>query len=116
MLRIDIQRDSRSATLRCHGRIVFGMEIETLRSITMSRRERALEIDLAGIETVDASGLGLLVELQQWASGDGRSLQFTNASPFVGRLVVLTHLYSVLAVVPGASYAAVEQAATALTA
>src|SRR5215467_7307290 len=60
MLRIDIQRDSRSATLHCHGRIVFGMEIETLRSVTMSRTERALEIDLAGIETVDASGLGLL--------------------------------------------------------
>jgi anti-anti-sigma factor len=116
MLRINIERDSRSATLHCHGRIVFGMEIETLRSITMSRRERALEINLAGVETVDASGLGLLVELQRWASVAGRSLQFTNASPFVGRLVVLTHLYSVLAIVPAAGYAAVEQVAAALSA
>lgn len=116
MLRIDIQRDSRSATLHCHGRIVFGMEIETLRSITMSRPERALEINLAGVETVDASGLGLLVELQQWAAGGGRRLQFTNASEFIARLVVLTHLYTVLAIVPSASYSAIEQAATALSA
>src|ERR1700758_1337507 len=116
MLRIDIQRNSRSATLYCQGRIVFGMEIETLRSVTMSRPERALEIDLAGIETVDASGLGLLVELQHWATAGGRSLHFTNASQFVARLVVLTRLYDVLAITPGPNSGSREHAATALSA
>lgn len=115
MLRIDIQRHSRTATLRCRGKIVFGMEIETLRSIAMSRSERVLEIDLAGIEAVDASGLGLLVELQHWATSGGRALRFTNASEFVARLVVLTRLYNVLAITPDWGSESREPA-TALTA
>lgn len=116
MLRIDIQSDSRSATLYCSGRIVFGMEAETLRSIALSRRERRLEIDLAGIETVDASGLGLLVELQHWAAKGGRSLRFTNASEFVVRLVALTRLYNVLTIVPGREYGRGKVACAALIA
>jgi ABC-type transporter Mla MlaB component len=96
---------------------VFGMEIETLRSICMSRPERVLEIDLAGIETVDASGLGLLVELQHWATAGNRILYFTNASEFVGRLVVLTHLYNVLVIAPGSGRSSREHTVvTALSA
>jgi anti-anti-sigma factor len=102
MLRIDIERHSRTATLHCRGRIVFGMETETLRSVVQSRTEHVLEIDLAGIATIDASGLGVLVELQHWAITSGRTLRFTNASEFVARLVVITRLYNVLAIAPAA--------------
>lgn len=116
MLRIDIQRNSRSATLHCKGRIVFGMEIETLRSVLQSRPERVLEVDLAGIRTVDASGLGLLVELQHWANLGNRILYFTNASEFVTRLVFMTRLYNVLVIAPGAGRVHREPAAAALTA
>ncbi len=80
MLRIDIQSDSRTASLHCSGRIVFGMETETLRSVALARPERTIEIDLARIEALDASGLGLLVELQRWATQDSRTVSFTNAS------------------------------------
>jgi anti-anti-sigma factor len=96
MLRIDIQSDSRTATLRCSGRVVFGMETEILRSMVQSRPERNLNVDLAQVETVDASGLGVLVELQHWAIEGGRILRFTNASDFVARLVALTRLHCVL--------------------
>ena len=72
------------------------MEIETLRSVALARPEPVLEIDLGRIETIDASGLGLLVELQHWAAEAGRILHFTNASEFVARLVVLTRLHCVL--------------------
>jgi anti-anti-sigma factor len=116
MLRIDIQGDSRSATLYCSGRIVFGMEAETLRSIACSRRERRLEIDLSDVETVDASGLGLLVELQHWAAKNGHTLRFTSASEFVARLIALTHLYNVLTIVPGREYGRDKVAYTALSA
>lgn len=116
MLRIDIQRNSRTATLRCRGRIVYGMESETLRSVTQSRTERVLEIDLGGIETVDAAGLGLLVELQHWANLGNRILYFTNASEFVSRLVAVTHLYSVLVIAPGARRVSREHTIAALSA
>jgi anti-anti-sigma factor len=116
MLRINIQSDKRAATLYCSGRIVFGMETETLRWVVMSRSERVLAIDLGRIETVDASGLGLLVELQDWAAKRGRAVRYTNASEFVGRLVVLTGLHCVLNMRLDADYGACTQAAAALTA
>ncbi len=116
MLRIDIQSDSRTATLRCSGRIVFGMEIETLRSIATSRPEAVLNVDLARIEKVDASGLGLLVELQQWATVSGRSLRFINASDFVARLVVLTRLHCVLVFPASFEHESCKEAAAALSA
>jgi len=116
MLRIDIRHHSRTAILHCCGRIVLGMEIETLRSIAMSRSERVLEIDLSGIKNIDASGLGLLVELQRWAVASGRTLRFTNASRCVVRLVVLTRLYQVLAIAPGQGSDSREPAAAALSA
>jgi anti-anti-sigma factor len=96
MLRIDIQSENGTAILYCSGRVVFGMEVETLRTIARSRTERSLNIDLEEVETIDASGLGLLVELQDWARRDGRALKFQNASDFVGRLIALTRLNEVL--------------------
>jgi anti-anti-sigma factor len=103
MLRINIERNDGTATLYCTGRLVFGLETETLRSITKSRSERALVFDLAGIETVDASGLGALVELQHWATRCGRKLSFVNASDFVSRLLMLTRLDCVLNISPRAA-------------
>lgn len=96
MLRINIQSENGSATLYCSGRIVFGMEVETLRTIARSRPERYINVDLEEIETVDASGLGLLVELHDWAMRERRTLKFQNASDFVGRLIALTRLNEVL--------------------
>ena len=98
MLRINIQNQGETATLHCHGRIVFGLEVETLRSIAKARSERYLQVDLRQVEAMDASGLGLLVELQHWASHEHRSLTFVKASEFVLRLIVLTGLQRVLAV------------------
>ena len=62
MLRIDIHAVHRNVTLRCSGRIVLGLEAETLRCMAMSRKEDCLTLDLSGIRTLDAAGLGLLVE------------------------------------------------------
>ena len=97
MLRIDIQSDSRSATLYCSGRIVFGMEIETLRSIALSRR---------GAQCSKSISQALRPSMRRdwdcwWNCSTGRPkvavvLYFTNASEFVARLVALTRLYNVL--------------------
>ena len=102
MLRINIESSDGTATLHCTGRIVFGLEAETLRSISKSRPERRLVFDLAGVETVDASGLGVLVELQHWAVHHGRKISFVNVTDFVCRLLMLTRLDCVLNISPRA--------------
>lgn len=98
MLRINIETANGTATLHCSGRVVFGMEVETLRTMARARPECSITIDLEAVEAVDASGLGLLVELQDWARRGGRTVRFRNASDSVGRLIALTRLNEVLSI------------------
>ena len=98
MLRIDIQSGNSVAILVCSGSLVFGVETETLRTMVQSRndKDKSIHIDLSAIDRIDASGLGLLVELQAWAHENGRTLSLTNLSEEVWRLVILTKLYDTL--------------------
>ncbi len=96
MLRIDTYSLNTVATLSCSGSLIFGMEVETLRSMVQSRKEKHIRINLSGIDRVDASGLGLLVELQVWAREAGRTVSMVDLSEHVWRMVILTKLYSAL--------------------
>ncbi len=96
MLRIDIQAVYPNVTLRCSGRIVLGLEAETLRYIATSCKENCITLDLSGIRVIDAAGLGLLVELQGWANQWRKALRIARPSPYVRKLIALTKLQSVL--------------------
>lgn len=82
--------------LSCRGRIVLGVEAETLRCIAMARPERRLLLDLQEVHEMDAAGLGLLVELHCRARQRSGELRITNAAPRIRRLMALTNLDSVL--------------------
>jgi|SRR6516225_10501084 anti-anti-sigma factor len=96
MLRIDIETTKTFATLICAGQLILGVETETLRTMVQSRTEENIRVDLSGVEKIDASGLGLLVELQSWARETGHILALIDPSEAVWRLVILTKLYSTL--------------------
>jgi ABC-type transporter Mla MlaB component len=92
MLRIEIQSWNGIATLKCSGRIIFGVEVETLRTMVQSRHESCVRVNLSRVTGVDAAGLGLLVELQNWASETRRTLTLIDLSEPVWALVILTKL------------------------
>jgi len=96
MLRIEIQSRHGMAILHCSGRVVFGVEVEMLRSMAMARAEACVRIDLSHVEKIDATGLGLLVELQTWARAKRRNLTYLDPSEHVWRLIILTKLYNSL--------------------
>ena len=98
MLRIDIKSRNGIATLDCAGHVVFGVEAEMLRTMVQSRPEACLRINLSQAKKIDASGLGLLVELQTWARQTRRSLLLVDLSEEVWRLVILTKLCASLEV------------------
>ena len=98
MLRIDIQAARQSATLRCAGRIVLGVESEILRCMVETRNESCLLLDLSKVDTIDAAGLGLLVELYCRALSRNGMLRITKASPCVRRTIALVNLQSVLGI------------------
>jgi len=98
MLRIDIQSSNCVATLYCSGRLVYGIEVEMLRTLLKSRTENNLRIDLSEVTGIDAAGLGLLVELQNWAAKTQHTLTLLDLSQQVWRLVILTKLCASLEV------------------
>jgi len=96
MLRVDVQSAPPTVTLFCSGRIVLGVESETLRCVVMSRPERELLLEMSRVRGMDAAGLGLLVELHQWAHSRAARLVIANLSDRSRELIRLTNLDQVL--------------------
>lgn len=96
MLRVEIHSAPPVVTLVCSGRIVLGVETETLRCMAMSRPERLLLLDMSRVQAIDAAGLGLLVELHQWAQKRAASLVIANPPSRARQLMRLTNLDQVL--------------------
>jgi len=101
MLDIVVEQFMDSVLLRCCGRLVAGKELVRLRKAVMCQVDkRSVQLDLAGIEAVDAAGLGLLVSLHTLGSVVGFGFQVRNPVPRVRTLLKLTRLESVLDIDP----------------
>ncbi len=98
MLRVEIQSAPEAATIFCSGRIVLGVEAETLRCLALARSECSLVLDLYNVYVMDAAGLGLLVELLRCARERDGSLTIANPSCRVRRLLKLTGLQSIMTI------------------
>jgi anti-anti-sigma factor len=101
MLKIDIHSAPPMVTLYCSGRVVLGVEAETLRCMTHSRTERHVSLDFRGVYGLDAAGLGLLVELHRWAQQHSARLSIANPSGPAHKLIALTRLDRVLHIAGG---------------
>lgn len=98
MLKVDVQSAPPVVTLVCSGRVVLGLEVETLRCMVTSRAERHLLLEMSRVDAIDAAGLGLLVELRNWAQRRSASLRIVSPSLQLQRLILLTHLQQVVPV------------------
>ncbi len=93
MLTIVVQEFSETTILRCSGRIVYGGEVNTLRQIAFSQQQKsALLIDMSNVRSIDASGLGALVELWHWVHESGITLKVVSPGPGVGEALQVTGL------------------------
>jgi anti-anti-sigma factor len=96
VLRIDLASCDHAALVVCSGRVVEGDGAETLRNAVMSQPGNQILVDLSRVKTMDARGLGILVELKKWAEREGKTLQLLNPSARVLELLQRTRLNSVL--------------------
>lgn len=62
-LKLDVSTNEGIAIVRCRGRIVFGEEADELRRTVLALlvNTQRIVLDLAWIEYIDSSGLGVLV-------------------------------------------------------
>jgi anti-sigma B factor antagonist len=101
MLGIVVQQSVDSAVLRCTGRLVAGKAVLRLREAVMClAHKRIVQLDLAGVDAIDAAGLGLLISLHTLGHLVGFKLQVLNPVRRVCELLKLTRLESVLDIPP----------------
>ena len=97
MLRIVREHLADTVILQCFGRIVAGPEAEALKeAVACEADKRQVILDLAGVEAIDARGLGLLVFLQTLGCALGYELELVNPAPRVREVLDLTRLDFVL--------------------
>lgn len=60
-----------------------------------------LVVDLSGVELLDATGLGVLVDVHRRAKLGGRRLVLLGVPPRIGRLLAITRLNRILTVATG---------------
>ena len=92
MPKLTIHKLGEAIFFRCTGRIGLG-ECPILRHAVFSHPHIAIAVlDMAEVTAIDASGLGLLVELRNWASTNRIQLKLLNLTPRVATLLDVTHL------------------------
>ena len=108
MLKVHARKLGNVAFLCMQGQIVNG-ETEALRKAVHLQSEAQSDVstvvlDLAQVSFVDASGLGVMLELRTLAQAKGIGFKLMNVSKVVGRVLEITHLDSVFEVTSGVEF------------
>ena len=102
MLKIQAKNLGTVAILCLQGRIVTG-ETEALREVVYSQSGvRTVVLDFARVSTVDAGGLGVMLELREQTQAKGIDFKLMNVTTLVSWVLEITRLDSVFEVTSGA--------------
>jgi len=95
MLKIHAKNLESFTVLSLRGQIVTG-ETEPLRAAVQSVSDsRAIVLDLARVATIDAHGLGVLLQLREWTLANGMRFELMNVSNPMRRIFEITRLDTV---------------------
>ncbi len=104
MLKVHAKTLGTTAVLCLQGRIVTG-ETETLREVVQSVSETsAVVLDLAQVTTVDAHGLGVMLELREQTLQRGIRFELMNVSNRLSWVLEITRLDSVFQITSAAEF------------
>ena len=93
MLQATVQKLGDASVLCCRGRIVIGEACAILRDTAMTQgKVKLLVLDLAQVDRIDASGLGILLDLNEWARAHSVSFKLMNVMHKVELILELTGL------------------------
>jgi len=113
MLKINAENLDAATVLSLNGRVVSG-ETEILRNSIYSLPERLdIVLDLARVNTIDAHGLGVLLELRQLTIARGAGFKLMNVSHPLRKVFEITRLDSVFEITSGYEYFSAWRASVA---
>jgi anti-anti-sigma factor len=104
MLKINAKTLGTAAILCLQGQIVAG-ETEILRNVVQSLSDMsAVILDLARVTTVDAHGLGVMLELRERLHEKGSRFELMNVREPMSRVLEMTRLDSVFQITSGIEF------------
>ena len=104
MLKVKANNLGNVAVLQLQGQIV-SFEAYNLRHAMHSLSNvAAVKLDLAGVTTVDAGGLGAMLELREQAEAKGIRFQLMNVTKQIGMLLEITRLDTVFEIASGVEF------------
>lgn len=108
MLKIHAKNSGSVTVLSLQGQVVNG-QTETLRAAVLSSyaalpQVKTIKLDLARVITIDARGLGVLLELREQVQAKGIRLELINVTRQIRRLFEITHLDTVFQITPAVEF------------
>ena len=98
MLDVNVKKLEPIVILCLQGRLVNG-ETEALRKTVYSLSDvSAIILDFAGVTTIDASGLGVMLELRAFAQSKGIRFELMNVNKWVSKVLEVVKLDSVFSI------------------
>lgn len=94
MLNIRQRQLGDAAILRCCGTLTAGNDTELRNAVRQNFCARLIVVDLENVTSLDAAGIGALVEARQHTMGAGCTLKLINVPPQIAYLLQLTGLSS----------------------
>ena len=98
MLKVRITNLGAVAILRLEGRMVRGETAQLSEIVDSLSGVSTLVLDFAQLITVDAWGLGVLLELRQYAKAKGIDLKLMNVPKLISQVLEITCLNTVFEV------------------
>jgi anti-sigma B factor antagonist len=100
LLTLDINRAGNAAVVRCHGKLVAGVnDILYVKVSQLFPDSKRIVLDLTYLTHTDSMGLGTLVRLYVSARSAGCDLELINLGKQIRQLLVTTNLLSVFTVI-----------------
>jgi anti-sigma B factor antagonist len=107
MLRVHTRNLGNVEVVCLQGRLVNGETASLREAIGFQSNVNAVVLDLARVSTIDASGLGVMLELRRQAQARGIRFKLMNVTKLVRHVLEVTRLDSVFELAPLAEQKAV---------
>jgi len=100
MLNVNAKNLGKVAIISFEGEITTGQTRILRKAVEVMAPSRAVILDLSRVTTIDAHGLGVMLELRQETQSRGLEFELMNVSKPVSRVLEVSHLDSVFQIAP----------------
>ena len=100
MLKVHTRKLGNVAVVSVQGRIVNGETASLRQEVDSQSTVNTVMLDLGRVSTIDASGLGLMLEMREHTQSKGMRFKLMNVTNLVSKVLAVTKLDSVFEIMP----------------